>query len=40
LICLRAKKDEFDYVVNNDDLQQAIEEAKKIINKYHNKEQN
>ena len=34
-----AKKDEFDYVVNNDDLQQAIEEAKKIINKYYNKEQ-
>ncbi len=34
-----AKKDEFDYVVNNDDLQQAVEDAKKIINKYYNKEQ-
>ncbi|MDD5363296.1 MAG: guanylate kinase [Ignavibacteria bacterium] len=31
-----AKKDEFDYVVNNDTLKDAVEEAKKIINKYYN----
>ncbi len=34
-----AKIGEFDYVVNNDDLQTAVEEAKKIINKYYIKEQ-
>ncbi|MCE1165101.1 MAG: guanylate kinase [Bacteroidetes bacterium] len=34
-----AKISEFDYVVNNDNLQTAVEEAKKIINKYYTKEQ-